>query len=138
MAGVPRRASALGVGSRLSLQLFVRGRDLGALNLFSRERDAFSDDSERVGLLFAAHAAVALAGAQQQAQLRRALDTRDLIGQAKGMLMERYTISADRAFAVLVRLSQAGNRKLVDICEQLASTGRVDADDTDPDARATG
>ena len=120
-----RRAAGLGVGSMLALQLYVRGSDLGALNLFSRERAAFTDDSERVGLLFAAHAGVALAGAQQQAELRRAVDTRDLIGQAKGMLMERYRISADQAFAVLVRVSQAGNRKLVDICAELVDTGRV-------------
>jgi GAF domain-containing protein len=133
-----RRATALGVGSMLSLQLFVRGSDLGALNLFSRERDAFSDDSERVGLLFAAHAGVALAGARQQDQLRRALDTRDLIGQAKGMLMERYRISADQAFAVLVRVSQAGNRKLVQICEELVDTGQVPADGAGTEERATG
>ena len=127
-----RQAADLGVGSMLSLQLYVRGSDLGVLNLFSRERDAFDDDSERVGLLFAAHAGVALAGAQQQAQLRRAVDTRDLIGQAKGMLMERYRIDADRAFAVLVRVSQADNRKLVDVCAELVRTGAVGTKGADP------
>src|SRR3712207_994248 len=82
------RAVELGVGSMMSFQLYVTGDDLGALNLYSRDAHAFTDDSEQVGLLFAAHAAVAMADAKKIAGLFRALNSRDLIGQAKGILME--------------------------------------------------
>ncbi len=92
-----KRAVELGVGSMLSFQLYVVGDNLGALNLYSRERDAFDDESEHVGLLFASHAAVAMAGAQRNEQLNRAMGTRDLVGQAKGILMERHKLTADEA-----------------------------------------
>jgi len=91
-------AVALGVLSSLSLQLFVEGDNLGALNLYARRPHAFGEESEDVGLLLAAHAAVAVAGAQTEEHLRRAVDSRDLIGQAKGILMERYKITGDQAF----------------------------------------
>jgi hypothetical protein len=78
-----RRASQAGAASMLSLQLYVEGDNLGALNLYSRTPNAFDDESEQVGLLFASHAAVAYAGVRKEAQLARAVDSRDLIGQAK-------------------------------------------------------
>jgi GAF domain-containing protein len=120
-------AVELGVLSSLSLQLFVQGDNLGALNLYAREPHAFGEESEDVGLVFAAHAAVALAGAQQEQHLRRAVDNRDLIGQAKGILVERYKLTADQAFQLLTRASQQTNRKLVDIAEELTQTGAVPA-----------
>lgn len=88
-------------------------------------RGAFDDESEHVGLLFAAHAAIAYAGVRKQSQLQRAIATRELIGQACGILMERYKLSADRAFAVLVRTSQDGNVKLRDVADQLIHTGEL-------------
>src|SRR5918993_2543420 len=120
-----RRASQAGAASMLSLQLYVEGDNLGALNLYSRTPNAFDDDSEQVGLLFASHAAVAYAGVRKEAQLARAVDNRDLIGQAKGILMERYNISAERAFLVLTRASQNSNRKLHDIATELVRHGTV-------------
>lgn len=123
--GFTERAAALGVGSMLAVQLYVRGEDLGALNLFSTRSGAFTDESEQVGLLFAAHAAVALAGAQEEQQLRAAMDTRDLIGQAKGILMERYKIDAQEAFRMLVVASQHTNIKLRQVAEYLTHTGRL-------------
>lgn len=116
------RAVELGVRSMLSFQLYVEGDNLGALNLYSREPNAFDDESEQVGLLFASHAGVAFADARKLDHLRVAVDTRDLIGQAKGILMERYQISADQAFRVLARVSQDTNRKLVAVAEELATT----------------
>ncbi|SIR47993.1 GAF domain-containing protein [Microbispora rosea] len=118
-----RRAVDLGVKSMLSFQLYVQKDNLGALNLYSSEKNAFDDESEHVGLLFAAHAAVAMSGARQQEQLRNALAVRDLIGQAKGVLMERHKLTADQAFALLVRASQETNTKLADIAEYLVDTG---------------
>jgi putative methionine-R-sulfoxide reductase with GAF domain len=109
------RAVEAGIRSMLCFQLFVRDHDLGALNLFSATVAAFDEQDEAIGLLLASHAAVALIGAQEQQHLRAGMDSRDLIGQAKGMLMERYHIHADKAFAFLVRLSQDNNTRLVEI-----------------------
>ncbi len=81
----------------LAVQLYVGGGDLGALNLVSEPPAAFDHESEQVALLFAAHAAVAMAGAQQQEQLRLGINSRDLIGQAKSILMERFEINSDQA-----------------------------------------
>lgn len=114
-----RRASQAGAASMLSLQLYVEGDNLGALNLYSRTPRAFDDESEQVGLLFASHAAVAYAGVRKEAQLAKAVVSRDVIGQAKGILMERYNISGERAFLVLTRISQDTNRKLYDIANEL-------------------
>ena len=122
-----RRALEAGAGSMLSFQLYVEGDNLGALNLYSRQAGAFVDESEQVGLLLASHAAVAFAGAQKLDHLHRAVDSRDLIGQAKGILMERYQISADQAFRLLVRISSTAGRKLHDLAHELASTRQLPA-----------
>ena len=119
------RAAEAGAGSMLSLRLWVEGDDLGALNLYGRRPNAFDEESEQVGLLFVSHAAVAMAGAQKQDQLIGSLDARDLIGQAKGILMERYKVDAQKAFALLVRASQHTNRKLRDVAAELAMTGQL-------------
>ncbi len=120
-----RRASQAGAASMLSLQLYVEGDNLGALNLYSRTPNAFDDESEQVGLLFASHAAVAYAGVRKEAQLVQAVGSRTLIGQATGILMERYTISPERAFLVLTRVSQNSNRKLHDVATELVRHGTV-------------
>ncbi len=117
------RAGEVGAASMLCIQLFVAGDDLGALNLLARRPGAFTDESERIGLMFASHAAVALAQAQKLNHLGRALASRDLIGQAKGVLMERYKITAHQAFTLLARASQDTNRKLTEVAEHLAHTG---------------
>jgi hypothetical protein len=70
-------------------------------------------------LVFASHAAVAFAGARKLGHLASAVDSRDLIGQAEGILSERYTISGEQAVVVLLRLSQTGHRELV-------TTGRLE------------
>jgi GAF domain-containing protein len=114
-----RRASDAGALSMLSIQLFVDGDNLGALNLYARSPQAFTDESEHTGLLLASHAAVAYAGARKEAQLTRAIDTRDLIGQAKGILMERFEVNADDAFAILIKFSQQTGVKLHEIAERL-------------------
>lgn len=120
-----RRSMALGVGSMLSVQLFVRGNDLGALNLVSESIDAFDEESEHIALLFASHAAVAMSDAQDRERLLKALGTRDLVGQAKGILMERYKVNSEQAFRLLVHASQDTNRKLHEIAEQLVLTGEL-------------
>ena len=116
-------AGALGM---LSFQLYVEGDDLGALNLFARRAFAFDDESEHVGLLFAAHAAVAYSAARQRASLTRTVVTRQLIGQAQGILMERHKVTPEQAFSMLVRVSQHRNGKLRDVAEQLVLRGHLD------------
>ncbi|SCF13063.1 GAF domain-containing protein [Micromonospora coriariae] len=119
------RAAEMGVLSMLSFQLYVQQDNLGALNLYSSQRHAFDDDSAHVGLLFAAHAAVAMSGAQQLEQLNRANSVRDVIGQAKGILMERHKLTADQAFTVLARASQNTNTRLIDLARHLTATGEL-------------
>ena len=120
-----RLAAEKGLGSLLSFQLFVSDDNLGALNLYAGEPHAFDEESEAVGLVFASHAAVALAGARQEERLRTAMVSRDLIGQAKGILVERFRITGDQAFRVLVGVSSRTNRRLVDIAEELCATGEL-------------
>ena len=120
-----RRAAEAGAGSMLSFRLWVEGDDLGALNLYGREPHAFTEESEHIGLLFVSHAAIAVAGAQKQDQLAESIATRDLIGQAKGILMERYRIDAQKAFSLLVRASQQRNVKLRELAVELTDTGEL-------------
>ncbi|MEV4707120.1 GAF and ANTAR domain-containing protein [Actinoplanes sp. NPDC049316] len=120
-----RRALTEGIRSMLSFQLYVEGDNLGALNLYSGLTSAFDDESEHVGLLFASHAAVAMVGARREQDLTRAISVRDLIGQAKGILMERHKITDDRAFQLLVRVSQHANVKLVEVARNLVETGEL-------------
>ena len=120
------RAGERGVGSMLCLQLFVHEDTLGALDLLARERSAFTDESEHIGLLLASHAAIAVAGAQKLEHAAIALGNRDVIGRAKGILMERFKITADQAFDVLAQVSQDANRKLSAVAEDLTRTGTLD------------
>ncbi|HWF40913.1 MAG TPA: GAF and ANTAR domain-containing protein [Acidothermaceae bacterium] len=122
-----RRAAGAGAGSMLSFQLYVEGDNLGALNLYAHKPRSFDEESAHVGLLFAAHAAVAYAGAQRQEQLRAGMTSRDLIGQAKGILMERHKVTGDQAFRLLVRASQDKNRRLHEIAEELVERGQSSA-----------
>ena len=117
------RALQAGAAGMLSFQLYVEGDNLGALNLYSRQAGTFDDESEHIGLLFASHAAIAYDAVRQQTGLARSVVTRQLIGQAQGILMERHKITADQAFALLVRASQQRNTKLRDIADALVRSG---------------
>ncbi|SDP87028.1 GAF domain-containing protein [Actinopolyspora xinjiangensis] len=122
-------ATALRVASMLSFHLFTRDDTVGALNLYSGSPRSFGTESQLLGGLFAAHAATALGGARHVAQLHRALATRDLIGQAKGILMERFDLDADAAFQLLVRSSQDANMKLVAVARWLTRAEASDEQD---------
>ncbi|WP_104168371.1 GAF and ANTAR domain-containing protein [Arthrobacter sp. SX1312] len=124
------RAAEAGAKGMLSIQLWVQGDDLGALNLYSYEADAFTDESENVGLLVASHAAVAFAEAEKSRQLHQAIDSRDAIGQAKGILMERHKITGEQAFIVLSMASQRTHLKLWNVAEHLISSGDLPHRDT--------
>jgi GAF domain-containing protein len=108
-------AHAHGVRSMLGYRLFTSGRTLGALDLYSSKLNAFNAESEVVGELFAAHAAIALIGSTQQAEWKTALNSRDTIGMAKGILMHRERLTEELAFTLLVSASQKANIKIHDL-----------------------
>ena len=108
----PQIARDFAVGSMLCVRLFTDEDTLGALNLYSLREDAFDEMARIEALALAAHVAVALAAAQEIGQLRVAIESRTVIGQAEGILMERFGLSAGQAFTALVRASSVTNRKL--------------------------
>lgn len=107
------------IRSILSFELFVDGRSMAALNFYADAPGAFDDESVDVGGVFAAHTALAWSVMRRGDQFRSALASRDTIGQAKGVIMERFDVDAVEAFEMLTRLSQASNRKLVDVAQAL-------------------
>ena len=118
-------AQSLGVASILCVPLSVDDRQLGSVSLYATERTAFTLADEYVARLFATQAALALAEAHRADQMRQALANRDVIGQAKGILMERHRITADEAFKLLSAQSQRVNQKLADVARRLAETGTL-------------
>jgi hypothetical protein len=110
-----------GIRAQAGIRLFDAPRSNGALNLYSTSVGAF-EDIGTVGRLFAHHAATAISYAQEITQLREAISTRGTIGQAVGVLMERFGLNDQRAFSLLTRLSQDRNVKLRAIAEEVVST----------------
>ncbi len=119
------KARELGIGSMMGFLLFTEDEDLGALDMYSTQPDAFTESSEMVGWLIASHAAVAFASARHDAHLQQAITTRQEIGEALGIVMERYKVSEQEAFAVLRKASQDSNIKLRDLARTVTETGEV-------------
>ncbi|MEU3380831.1 ANTAR domain-containing protein [Streptomyces caelestis] len=113
--------SALGLRSALSLRLRADRRRLTVLTAYARKPGAFDEDATRIGRLFTTHVSIALESATVREQLTEAMHTRDLIGQATGILMERQDIDAAAAFESLVRASQRENVKLRDLAREIVS-----------------
>ncbi|WP_216843503.1 GAF and ANTAR domain-containing protein [Phytoactinopolyspora alkaliphila] len=119
------KAAELGLRSLLAVRLFTPNRTLGALNLYGERAGMFDDDDADIADVFGRHASVALATAHEEEGLRQAIGARHLIGQAQGILMERYSLNADRAFALLRRYSQHHNVKLRDVAQMVISSGKL-------------
>jgi GAF domain-containing protein len=126
------RAAERGNLSSLSIPLTINEdeRVSGALNIYAREPDAFDEDARAAGTRFAPYAAIAVGNmhayesARNMAEhLRTALESRAVIDQAKGILIERYKLTADQAFQALSRASMSSNRKVRDIADELVHTG---------------
>jgi len=122
-------AKAEGVRSVLSIPFIPLNEPIGALNIYSFAGAAFDDVREQVANLLAQQAAIVLANSQafagaseMNAQLREALASRDVIGQAKGIIMERERVDPDVAFDILKNLSQRRNRKLRDIAQDIVNS----------------
>jgi GAF domain-containing protein len=115
----------LGLRSQLAVKLYVdREGTLGGLNLYSTTSEEIDAEAEATAELFAAHAAIALDNARERDTLNQALHSRKVIGQAIGIIMERYDVSEDRAFAFRVRASSQANLKLRDIAQELVDQRR--------------
>jgi GAF domain-containing protein len=121
-----RLARRHGITHTLSTGLPVQRRTIGALNIYGTGEGAFDDTTRELATAFASYAAVALANADLYAStahlaanLQRALDSRAVIDQAKGILMRDHRISPDAAFDLLVERSSSGNRKLRDIAQDI-------------------
>ena len=97
----------------------------GSLSLVSSRPHAFDEEAVGLAAVFAAHATLALVGAEEVRNLTAMVSSRDVIGQAKGILMERLKLTNQEAFATLVRASQNNNIKLRVLCEQLNETGAL-------------
>jgi GAF domain-containing protein len=123
-------AAELGMGALLGVGMFPHGNPprLGALNIYSTRRHGLDETDRHIALLLAAHASVALSRTMdvhtaqlEAAHLTEALQSRDVIGQAKGILMERQGIDAGAAFDILRRASQDLNVKLTEIAHTLTT-----------------
>lgn len=109
------------IKSIMAFQLFIAGETMGALNVYSEEPNVFDSESRNIGMVFAAHSSVAWNSARRDEQFKRALSSRDVIGQAKGMIMERYDVDAVQAFELLRKLSQDSNVPLIRVATELVA-----------------
>jgi GAF domain-containing protein len=113
------RAVAAGVISQMGIEIFRQGSTVGGLNLYASRPNAFDDDTRHAAALFARHAGLALKKSLTITNLTEALQTRQIIGQAIGIVMQRYTLDEAQAFKHLVRISQTTNIKLRDVARSV-------------------
>ena len=95
----------------------------GAAALYSRRPSAFDVDDVRLAAAFGTHAGALYAGTEMHANLRAALATREGVGQAVGILMERHRLTPAAAFDRLVSVSQCAHRKLREVAQHVVETG---------------
>lgn len=121
----PRVHTELGVDSMMSLLLYTDEHSFGALSLYCEDGGRFDADGVAVGQALASHLSVVMAAERQIDQLGLGLHNRNIIGQAQGVLMERYDMTADQAFDYLRRISSNTNRKVAVVAAEIAETRRV-------------
>jgi GAF domain-containing protein len=129
-----QHAAAQGVGSSLSVPLPFQAAVIGALNNYAGRPHAFTEDDIPLAEEVAAWVALTVGSTDHIARthedvtnLRTAMRSRAVIGQAMGILMERHKFTADQAFRALSRVSQNTNIKLRDVAEELVTTGALPA-----------
>ena len=115
---IPEAASR-GLKAQLAVGIYEDGESLGGLNLYSTGAETVDPDAVHIAELFATHAAQALGRSRAERQLNEAIESRQAIGQAIGIVMERYELSSHHAFQFLVRTSQTGNVKLREVAAEL-------------------
>lgn len=119
----------LGFRSVISIRLWTEKFTLGALSIYAHRLRAFDADDVALAEILARHASIALASARQEETLALAVDARKLVGQAQGILMERYALDDRRAFDVLRRFSQQQNIRLNEVARILVATGQLPSED---------
>jgi transcriptional regulator with GAF, ATPase, and Fis domain len=125
-----RMHDELGVGSMFSCRLTLDAaprHTLGGLNLYATSRDAFDHDDRMLIILLSSMAAVVVDASRQQSQLRAAIESRQVIGEAIGILRHQSNLSSDEAFEVLVHASQRMNVKLRDVARRIVQHAPDDA-----------
>ncbi|WP_323102464.1 GAF and ANTAR domain-containing protein [Intrasporangium sp. YIM S08009] len=120
-----RAAAARGLYCQLSLPLLWEDRALGALSLFWTEPHLLDAATLTLAQGFAAQTAALVGLSREREHLTYALKSRQTIGNAVGVLMERHHLEAAAAFSVLQRISQDSNTKLRDVAEQFLRTGQL-------------
>lgn len=120
-----RQALDVGYLSLVVLPLSLGRRPGGVVILASGNTDGFHEDDVAIAHIVARHASIAVATAAREASLAEAVDARKLVGQAMGILMERYQMDGDQAFAVLRRYSQDTNTKLRDVAQHLIDVRKL-------------
>ena len=113
-------ASKIGINSAIGCRLGTRTRSYGSLNVYAKRVDAFVPDDVNIVEMLAAHATAAYAAAHREVGLASALENRSIIGQAQGILMQKFDIDADTAFTFLQRISQHENVRLFAVAEAIA------------------
>ena len=119
-----RRACLDGTPPRslMCLRMFAHHRSAGVLSLYSDTADAFDEEAGEVATIYAGYAALAWRLLCRDEQFRKALASRDVIGQAKGMIMVEYKVDAVQAFEMLRKLSQDTNTPVVTLAEQVVES----------------
>lgn len=112
-------AADIGIRSTIGVRLASRGRGYGSLNIYADRTDAFTPADVDIAEMLAAHATAALAMAQKIEGLSTALESRTVIGQAQGIIMQKFDIDAEAAFRFLKRISQHENRRLFTVAEAI-------------------
>ncbi len=112
-------AAAIGIHSTIGVRLATKDRGYGSLNIYADRRGAFTQEDTEVAELLAAHATAAFSAAHRAEGLQTALDSRTTIGQAQGILMQKFGIDSDAAFDFLRRISQHENKRLVLVAEAI-------------------
>lgn len=140
-AWAQRVTTELGIRSMVSFSLFTTDNAIGWLNLYSHSENGFTDQDILEGHALAVQAAAALSTTYEVDPMQVPVHRRTVLGQAEGILMERFGIGASEAFSVLVRLARQREEKLFTVAEVVATTrevaidldGTPRPDTTDPD-----
>lgn len=119
------KAAAMGFGSLLAARLTIGGSTIGAMNLYSTQTREYSADDRDTAVILASHAAATLMSVRERENLKEAVEGRTLIGQAQGILMERFDLDGPRSFSVLRRFSQTQNIKLRKVAELVVANGTL-------------
>jgi GAF domain-containing protein len=129
----PKVIDMLGINATMSVLLYTRRDVFGTLNLYADRAQPWTDGQIEFARVLAGQLAVALADAHEIEHRGRGMVNRTVIGQAEGLLMQRFGISADRAFEYLRRLSQDNNRKLSIIAQEYVATRQLPEVERTPD-----